>query len=148
MNTDTYKELAAWLGFVHPEILEEFQTVKKNDPYFDSIPPSQEYFDVKKAIDELVSASQFEFTQQMVKPQFKNMIGYYYKDQLAFIYDCTCIEGGHTPHFTYWDDFLKRSNEYKETCYNVPDRKYSYTKNGIIKAVKKVLGQIADHENG
>lgn len=144
MNALTCQELAGWLGMVHPEILEEFQTAKKND--FSDVPPSQQYFDVKKDIDDLVNASEYEFTQTVYKPQFKYMIGYYYKDQLAFVYDCTCIKGGCMPHFTYWDDFFKRSNENKERCWNDPYRHFAYTKNKIIRAVKKVLGQIADHD--
>ncbi len=144
MNASTCQELAGWLGMVHPEILDEFQTSKKND--FSDVPPSQQYFDVKKEIDDLVNASEYEFTQTAYDPQFKYMIGYYYKGQLAFRYDCTCIEGGRMPHFTYWDDFFKRSNEDKERCWNDPYRKYAYTKNKIIKAVKKVLGQIAAHD--
>ena len=146
MNTDTCQELAGWLGMVHPEILDDFQTSKKND--FSDVPPSQAYFDVKKEIDDIVNASKYEFTQIAFKPQYKNMIGYYYKDQLAFVYDHTCIEGGHLPHFSYWVDFFKESNSSKEMCWNDPNRKYAYTKNSIIKAVKKVLGQIAAHENG
>ena len=145
MNASTCQELAGWLGMVHPEILDEFQMSKKND--FSDVPPSQQYFDVKKEIDNLVNASKYEFTQTAYEPQFKYMIGYYYKDQLAFRYDCTCIEGGRMPHFTYWDDFFKRSNENKERCWNDPYRHYAYTKNKIIRAVKKVLGQIADHDN-
>ncbi len=145
MNASDCQELAGWLGMVHPEILDEFQTSKKND--FSDVPPSQEYFDVKKEIDDLVNASKYEFTQTAYNPRYKDMIGYYYKGELAFVYDHTCIEGGLRPHFTYWVDFFKRSNENKEMCCNDPDRKYSYTKSGIIKAVKKVLGQIADHEN-
>lgn len=145
MNADTCQELAGWLGMVHPEILDEFQTSKKND--FSDVPPSQAYFDVKKEIDDLVNASKYEFVQTAYNPQFKYMIGYYYKDQLAFKYDCTCIEGGRMPHFSYWDDFFKRSNEDKERCWNDPNRKFAYTKNKIIRAVKKVLGQIADHDN-
>lgn len=144
MNASTCQELAGWLGMVHPEILAEFQTAKKND--FSDVPPSQEYFDVKKEIDNLVNASKYEFKQTAYNPRYKHMIGYYYKGELAFVYDCTCIEGGRRPHFTYWDDFFKRSTEYKTKYYNVPDRKYSYTKTGIIKTVKKVLGQIAAHE--
>ena len=146
MNADTCKELAGWLGLVHPEILDEFQTAKKDDPYLSNIPPSQEYFDVKKIIDDLVNASKYEFTQTAYNPKYKYMIGYYYKEQLAFIYDCTCIEGGRTPHFSYWVDFFKESNSSKEMCWNDPNRKFAYTKNNIIKAVTKVLGQIADHE--
>ena len=73
------------------------------------------------------------------------MIGYYYKKQLAFTYDCTCIEGGHLPHLTYWDDFFKRSNNYKERAGNNPDCHYEAA-NGkkVIKAVKKILDQIHD----
>lgn len=145
MNALTCQELAGWLGLVHPDILDEFQTAKKNDPYFTDVPPSQEYFDVKKNIDDLVNASKYEFTQTAYNPQYKHMIGYYYKDQLAFVYDCTCIEGGRMPHFTYWVDFFKRSNADKEICCNDSDRKYAYTKSKIIKAVKTVLGQIAEH---
>lgn len=146
MNADTCQELAGWLEMVHPEILDEFQVSKQND--FSDVPPSQAYFDVKKEIDDLVNASKYEFTQTVFKPQYKYMIGYYYKDQLAFVYDCTCIEGGRRPHFSFWVDFFKEKNSSKEMCWNDPHRKFAYTKSSIIKAVKKVLGQIADHENG
>ena len=105
MNTDECKELAGWIGLVHPEILDEFTAVKKNDPYFLNVTPSQQYFDTKNEIDKLVADSKFEFTARNFNPKYKCMIGYYYKDKLAFTYDCTCIEGGHLPHLTYWDDF-------------------------------------------
>jgi len=145
MNASTCQELAGWLGMVHPEILEEFQTAKKND--FSDVPPSQAYFDVKKEIDDIVNASEYKFTQTAYNPQYKYMIGYYYKDQLAFKYDCTCVECGRLPYFSYWDDFFKRRNEDKERCWNDPYRHFACTKNKIIRAVKKVLGQIADHDN-
>jgi hypothetical protein len=147
MNTDECKELAGWIGLVHPEILDEFQEIKKNDPYFLNVTPSKQYFDTKDEIDKLVEDSKFEFTARNFNPKYKCMIGYYYKDRLAFTYDCTCIEGGHLPHLTYWDDFFKRNNEYKERAGSNPDCHYEAS-NGkkIIKAVKKILDQIAEYE--
>lgn len=147
MNTDECKKLAGWIGLVHPEILDEFTAVKKNDPYFLNVTPSQQYFDTKNEIDRLVADSKFEFTARNFNPKYKCMIGYYYKDKLAFTYDCTCIEGGHLPHLTYWDDFFKRNNEYKEQAGSNPDCHYEAS-NGkkVIKAVKKILDQIAEYE--
>ena len=146
MNTDECKELAGWIGLVHPEILDEFTAIKKNDPYFLNVTPSQQYFDTKNEIDKLVADSKFEFTARNFNPKYKCMIGYYYKDKLAFTYDCTCIEGGHLPHLTYWDDFFKRNNEYKERAGSNPDCHYEAS-NGkkVIKRVKKILDQIAEY---
>ena len=147
MNTDECKELAGWIGLVHPEILDEFTAIKKNDPYFLNVTPSQQYFDTKNEIDKLVADSKFEFTARNFNPKYKCMIGYYYKDKLAFTYDCTCIEGGHLPHLTYWDDFFNRNNEYKERAGSNPDCHYEAS-NGkkVIKRVKKILDQIAEYE--
>lgn len=147
MNTDECKELAGWIGLVHPEILDEFQEIKKNDPYFLNVTPSKQYFDTKDEIDKLVEDSKFEFTARNFNPKYKCMIGYYYKDRLAFTYDCTCIEGGHLPHLTYWDDFFKRNNEYKERAGSNPDCHYEASNDKkVIRRVKKILDQIAEYE--
>lgn len=145
MNTEERKELVGWISLVHPEIIDEFMAAKKKDPEFRNLAPSQQYFDTKKEIDALIEASKYVFTQKCFDPRYKEMIGYYYKGELAFIYACTCIEGGHLPHLTYWDDFFKRNNEYKERAGNNPDC-HSEASNSkkIIKAVKKILDQIHD----
>ncbi len=145
MDADDAVELAAWLKFVHPDVLDEFRTAKKTDPGFSDIPPSQEYFAVKKEIDDLINSSNYEFSQRAYNSQFKNQIGYYYQGQLVFVYDCTCIEGGRMPHFTYWDDFFVRDNSYKERCGSNPDCHYAYTEKSILKIVTNILQQIAEH---
>ena len=64
MNADECKELAGWITLVYPAILEEFKEYKKVDPYFLNVGPSDEYFEVKSKIDELIEKSGFEFLQQ------------------------------------------------------------------------------------
>ena len=143
MNTDECKELAGWIRLVHPEILDEFTAAKKKDPDFLNLAPSQQYFDTKKEIDTLIEASKYDFTQKCFKPRYKEQIGYYYKGELAFIYDCTCVEGGKLPHLTYWDNFFKRDNEYKERAGNNPDCHWiAVNSKKIVKTVAKILDQI------
>lgn len=147
MDDDTAKELAGWVGLVHPEILEEFEAVKEKDPYFLSVEPSREYYDVKAEIDGLVDASGREFTQRRFNPRYRNQVGYYYRGQLAFVYDCTCIEGGCRPHLSYWDDFTVRDNAYKEGGVTGTDSHFiSNDGRHVVKRVKRILDQIAKKE--
>lgn len=149
MTAQECKELAGWLSLEYPAIIEEFNEYKKEDPDFLNVGPSDEYFEVKSEIDELIEASGFEFLQQITEPRYKDKISYYFnneaegENQLVFVYDCTCIEGGCKPHLTYWDDFSKRNNEYKERRGNNPDCHYVTDNKKIIRAVKKILDQIS-----
>lgn len=145
MDDETAKELAGWVGLVHPEILEEFNAVKERDPYFLDVEPSREYVDTKEEIDGLVSGR--EFTQIRFDPEFRQQVGYYYRGQLAFIYNCTCIEGGCRPHLTYWDDFTVRDNKSKESSgYSADCHFISNDGRHVVKRVKRILDQIAKKE--
>jgi len=141
------KDLAGWVSLVHPEILEEFLDVKKQDPDFLNIPPSQEYFDVKNEIDDLIKSSNIDFVQKVFNPKYKDKVGYYYKDKLAFIYDRTCLAGGCKPHFTYWENFFQHENADKERCSNFHIHCYAYSSKPIKNAVKKILVQISEHKD-
>lgn len=149
MNAQECKELAGWLSLEYPAIIEEFNEYKKEDPDFLNVGPSDEYFEVKSEIDELIEKSGFEFLQQITEPRYKNKVSYYFcneaegENQLAFVYDCTCIEGGCIPHLSYWDDMFKRTNEYKERRGNNPDYHYTVDSKKIIREVKKILDQIS-----
>ena len=149
MTAQECKELAGWLTLEYPAIIEEFNEYKKVDPDFLNVGPSDEYFEVKAEIDTLIEKSGFEFLQQITEPRYKNKISYYFcneaegENQLAFVYDCTCIEGGCMPHLSYWDDMFKRTNEYKERCGNNPDYHYTVGSKKIIREVKKILDQIS-----
>lgn len=145
MTEEEAKELAGWVGLVHPEILEEFEAVREADPDFLDVAPSKEYYDVKTEIDGLVEGLGFE--QRVYEPMFKNQVGYYYEGQLAFVYDCTCIEGGCRPHLTYWNDFTVRDNAYKEGGVTGTDCHFiSNDGKHVVKRVKRILDQIAKKE--
>lgn len=143
------KEMAGWLSIVHPEIIEEYTNAKAKDPEFRNLAPSQQYLDTKKEIDALVEASKYEFMQKHISPYgFKARVGYYYKDQLAFVYDCLCVADGNLPHLTYWTDFFRYDNEYKERLGGNTDFHY-ISKDGkhIVKMVKRILNQISTKES-
>ena len=147
MTREDEENLAGWLSLVHPEIIEEFTNAKTKDPEFLSLTPSQQYLDTKKEIEALVEASKFEFTQKQIS-RYKERVGFYYKDQLAFVYDCTCVAGGKLPHLTYWNDFFKYDNKYKESIGNTCDFHYiSIDGKHIVKRVQKILKQILAKES-
>ena len=143
MNQTDAETLVGWLRLVHPGIIEEFANAKARDPEFRTLPPSQQYLDTKKEIDALVEASKYEFTQKNIPP-YKERVGYYYKDQLAFVYDCTCVAGGKLPHLTYWTDFFKHDNKYKESIRNDGNFHFiSIDGKHIVKRVQRILSQIS-----
>ena len=147
MDDETASELAGWVGLVHPEILAEFESVKEKDPYFLAVEPSREYYDVKAEIDGLVDASGREFTQRQFNQRYRNQVGYYYRGQLAFVYDSTCIVGGCKPHLTYWNDFTVHDNEFKEGGVTCTDCHFiSNDGRHVVKRVKRILDQIAKKE--
>lgn len=147
MNIEDAETLVGWLGLVHPGILEEYTKAKAKDPEFRNLAPSRQYLDTKKEIDALVEASNYEFTQKHIS-SYKESVGYYYKDQLAFVYDCTCVAGGKLPHLTYWTDFFKHDNKYKESIKNDGNLHY-ISKDGhhIVKRVQRILNQISTKES-
>ena len=147
MNKKDAEAIVGWIELVHPEIIEEFNNAKPRDPEFRNLAPSQQYLDTKKEIDVLVEASNYEFTQ---KPslRYKERVGYYYKEQLAFVYDCTCVADGKLPHLTYWNDFFKYDNKYKESLGGTCDFHYiSIDGKHIVKRVQKILNQISTKES-
>ena len=146
MNQIDAENLVGWLRLVHPEVIEEFTNAKAKDPEFRTLPPSQQYLDTKKEIDALVEASKYEFTQKHIS-QYKERVGYYYKDQLAFVYDCTCVDDGKLPHLTYWTDFFRHDNKYKESLRNNTDFHYiSIDGKHIVKRVQRILNQLSAKE--
>lgn len=149
MNEENVKEIAGWLSLVHPEIVEEYTNAKAKDPEFRNLAPSHQYFDTKEEIDALVDASKYEFTQKHITHYgFKECVGYYYKDQLAFVYNCTCVAGGKRPHLTYWTDFFRRNNEYKERLGSERDCHYiAIDGKHIVKMVQRILKQISTSES-
>ena len=136
-------ELEGWLSLVHPEILVEFDTVVRNDEYLNKLPPSPLYFAMKKSIDELIGESGIEFEQRPLGPEVNHCVGYYYNDELVFKYCMLCINGGHNPRMTYWDDFTKHTNTEKEgICYNRGDCHETTDTHKFIGAVKLIIKQI------
>ena len=147
MNKEDAENIVGWLGLVHPEIIEEYTKAKAKDPEFRNLAPSQQYLDTKKEIDALVEASKYEFTQKHIS-SYKERVGYYYKDQLAFVYDCSCVADGKLPHLTYWTDFFKHDNKYKESIRNDCNFHYiSIDGKHIVKRVQRILNQISAKES-
>ena len=140
-------ELEGWLSLVHPEIFAEFEeAVRKDDKFYVKLPPSPLYFAMKKYIDELIGESGIEFEQRPIGPEINHCVGYYYNGELAFKYCMLCINGGHNPQITYWDDFTKYTNTEKEgmsffnraDCHETTDTyKYIVTVNRIIKQIQQ-----------
>ena len=137
-------EIEGWLKFVHPDILEEFNKVKAEDPYFTKLPSSKLYEDTKLKVDELIAKSGLEFEQRVNQPQYPEDVCYYYQDELVFKYERLTIEGGHDPRITYWDNYLKRPNSRKESVYCCNDRdcRNAYSAKAILGKVKHLIGQI------
>ena len=137
-------EIEGWLTLVHPDILEEFNKAKADDPYFTKLPSSKMYEDTKLKVDELIKQSGLEFEQRVNDPEYPQGISYYYQDDLVFKYERLCIEGGHDPRITYWDDFHKYPNSRKEdvSCCNDRDCRNAYSTKAILGKVKHLIGQI------
>ena len=137
-------ELEGWLTLVHPDILEEFNKAKADDPYFIKLPSSKLYDDTKLKVDELINQSGLEFEQRVNEPQYPHDIGYYYQGELVFKYERLAIEGFHDPRITYWDDFRKRPNSRKEDvrCFNDRDCHNAFSAKAILGKVKHLIDKI------